>query len=303
MTPRPTAEVHLTLELARQLLREQHPDLAERPLSPVAQGWDNALFRLGQHHLVRLPRHQLAGELVRHEHRWLPHIAHLVHLPVPAPVRHGYPTAYFPWAWSITRWIEGIPAARTPVGSRGRWAGVLARFAVQLHQTAPREAPHSTIRGVPLAARDDVFRQRLQVADHPRGPELLSRWEEALQVPGYAGAPVWVHGDPHPLNMITQRGQLAAVIDFGDLTAGDPASDLATAWQTFDWPGRAMFVVRYAELAGRDENLWRRARGWAVLHAVTSLALSADDPDFTAIAEHTVGQVLDAPDAQVAGLG
>ena len=108
-----------------------------------------------------------------------------------------------------------------------------------------------------------------------------------------------MHGDPHPLNMVVHRGHLAAVIDFGDLTAGDPASDLATAWQTFSWEGRAEFVVRYTRLAGPDEALWQRARGWAVLYTANSLDLSAGSADFTAIAEHTITQVLDAPDATV----
>lgn len=297
MSSGPPAEVAIDLELVRTLLADQHPDLADRPLSPLGEGWDNAIFRLGQHYLVRLPRRQAAAGLVAHEHRWLPEVARLVDLPVPAPVRHGHPTAYFPWSWSITRWIEGRPAAESPVAARARWAGVLARFAAQLHQPAPREAPQSLIRGVPLAMRDAILRERLSSVGHPRGADLLTQWEQALAAPVYDGLPRWVHGDPHPLNMVVRRGSLAAVIDFGDLTQGDPASDLATAWQTFSGEGRAAFVVRYSQLAGRDEALWQRARGWAVLYAVNSLALSADSPQFTAIAEHTVAQLLEAPDA------
>lgn len=297
MSRGPAAEVHMDLELVRQLLQDQHPDLVDRPLSPLAEGWDNAMFRLGQHFLVRLPRRAAAADLVAHEHRWLPEIARLVDLPVPVPVRHGRPTAYFPWAWSITRWTEGRPAVHSPVSGRGRWAGRLAQFLAQLHRPAPGEAPVSPFRGVPLAARDEVTRERLTRAGHPRTDELLRVWEGALRAPVYAGEPAWVHGDPHPLNMVVHRGTLAAVIDFGDLTAGDPASDLATAWQTFTWEGRAGFVVRYSQLAGRDEALWQRARGWAALYAVNSLALSTDSPEFTAIAEHTVRQLLDAPDA------
>ncbi|WP_114907386.1 aminoglycoside phosphotransferase family protein [Ornithinimicrobium murale] len=297
MTPSPAAEVDITLEVVRHLLAEQHPDLADRPLSPLGEGWDNALFRLGQHFVVRLPRRSASAELVAHEHRWLPEIARLVDLPVPVPVRHGQPSAYFPWSWSITRWIEGRPAVHSPVGGRGRWAGRLAQFLAGLHQPAPPDAPANPVRGVPLAVRDAVVRERLARAAHPRADELLAVWEQALRAPVYAGVPVWVHGDPHPLNIVVRRGALAAVIDFGDLTAGDPASDLATAWQTFTWEGRAEFVVRYSQRAGLDEALWRRARGWALLYAVNSLVLSDDSPEFTAIAEHTVSQLLDAPDA------
>jgi len=298
VSPSPAAEVAIDLELVRRLLADQHPDLADRPLSPLAEGWDNAMFRLGQHFLVRLPRRQLAADLVAHEHRWLPDIARLVDLRVPAPVRQGRPTAYFPWSWSVTRWVEGRPAAASAVGGRGRWAGKLAQFAAQLHQPAPPEAPHNPHRGVPLAHRDEITRERLATCGHPRAAELAALWTRLVPTPAHSGPSRWVHADLHPLNLIVHRGNLAAVIDFGDLTGGDPATDLATAWQTFDWNGRATFVVRYSQLTGRDEALWQRARAWAVAQAAVSLALSADDPVFTEIAEHTVSQLLDAPDAQ-----
>ena len=40
-------EVDLTAELVRELLRDQHPDLADRRLWLGARGWDNQLWRLG----------------------------------------------------------------------------------------------------------------------------------------------------------------------------------------------------------------------------------------------------------------
>ena len=53
--------------------------------------------------------------------------------------------------------------------------------------------------------------------------------------PSWPGPPLWVHGDLHPANLlVTADGTLRAVLDFGDVTAGDPAVDLATAWLTFD---------------------------------------------------------------------
>jgi hypothetical protein len=38
-----------------RLLRDQHPDLAERALTLGALGWDNQLGRLGDDLAVRLP--------------------------------------------------------------------------------------------------------------------------------------------------------------------------------------------------------------------------------------------------------
>ena len=57
--PMPAAEVEITAELVRRLLRAQHPDLAGLPVEPLANGWDNTLFRLGDGLVIRLPRRTL----------------------------------------------------------------------------------------------------------------------------------------------------------------------------------------------------------------------------------------------------
>ena len=43
----PAAEVEITVDLVRALLAEQFPALATLPLTLVANGWDNAIYRLG----------------------------------------------------------------------------------------------------------------------------------------------------------------------------------------------------------------------------------------------------------------
>ena len=40
-------QVEITADLIAELLREQHPDLADLPLTLGARGWDNQLWRLG----------------------------------------------------------------------------------------------------------------------------------------------------------------------------------------------------------------------------------------------------------------
>ena len=64
-----------------------------------------------------------------------------------------------------------------------------------------------------------------------------------------------------------RSGSLAAVIDFGDLTAGDPATDLATAWLTFDAAGRRDFRAELDRRQDVDAATWDRARGWALVIA------------------------------------
>jgi aminoglycoside phosphotransferase (APT) family kinase protein len=61
-------------------------------------------------------------------------------------------------------------------------------------------------------------------------------WDQALAAPTDV-EPTWIHGDLHPRNILVDRGRLSAVIDWGDVTRGDPATDLAAIWMLF--PPRA----------------------------------------------------------------
>lgn len=300
MPDKPPAEVELTVGLVHGLLGAQHPDLAGLPLRLAAHGWDNATFRLGDDLAVRLPRRAVAARLVEHEQQWLPLLAALCPVPVPAPVRIGVPSPTYPWAWSVVPWFAGRHAADEPVSARTPWAAALADALAALHVRAPAGAPVNPVRGGALAGRSAAFRERL-AAGHLDSlvPDARSRaealWEDALAAPAWPGPPVWAHGDPHPANLVTRDGTLAALLDFGDVTAGDPACDLATAWLTFDATGRAAFRARSDALADRveaDPGRWRRAAGWALAMAAAMVTHGDDDPVIAGIGTHAVRELL-----------
>jgi aminoglycoside phosphotransferase (APT) family kinase protein len=146
--------------------------------------------------------------------------------------------------------------------------------------------------------RDADVRVRLASGVIPNSDVLLSLWDELVATPPLAGPPTWVHGDPHPANVLlrpepgTGEERLSAVIDFGDLNGGDPATDLAAAWMVFDAEGRAAFKARLDELTDTDKDTWTRARGWA-LNLGSSLAEHSDDnPPMAAIGRHVLEQLL-----------
>ena len=290
----PPAEVAIDADLAARLVREQHPDLTGS-LTLVASGWDNTLYRLGDRLVLRLPRRHVAAELVVNEHRWLPAIAARISVTVPAPLRLGTPTGYYPWHWTISPWIDGEPAAATPPDERGPIAAGLARFMNEMHVPAPADAPRNPVRGVPLADRAAAVHDRLSSGLLPDADALAACWEMSLSVPAWPGPPLWLHGDPHPANILVQRpddggpAELAAVLDFGDLTGGDPATDLAAAWMFFGPQGRAVFREC---LDGVDAATWQRARGWALIMGTAIATSSADNPRMAAIGAHALEQVL-----------
>ncbi|MCM3658955.1 aminoglycoside phosphotransferase family protein [Agromyces mediolanus] len=261
----PVADVEIDEALASRLVAEQHPDLAA-PVRLLANGWDNAMLRLGDRHLIRMPRRLLAARLVEHELRWLPELARYSPVPLPVPVRAGAPGSGYPFVWRIGPWFEGVAAVELAPSARRAAAPGLAAFVGSLQRPAPGDAPENPYRGVPLAARDAVVGPRLAsgVLDAVADRAALERvWRAALAAPPWPGPPVWLHGDLHPGNLLLEGAgdPLAAVLDFGDVTSGDPATDLAAAWLCFDADGRERFRAGLPAFTDAD---WARARGWAI---------------------------------------
>lgn len=292
MARMPAAEVEVDLPLTRRLLTDQHPDLAALPMQLVANGWDNVMVRLGTDLVARLPRRHAAAALVEHEQLVLPRLADRLPVAVPVPLRTGRATTYYPWSWTVAAWLPGDTAAAQPPHQRDRWAGQLADFLVALHTPADADAPANPVRGVPLADRAEAIRARFDTSTFTGVAELRDLFDRAASAPAYSGPPLWLHGDPHPLNLLADGDRLTAVIDFGDTTSGDPATDLGTAWLTFTPTGRAEFVARYTAATGADGATWSRARAWAANYAAVLLASSDDHPELAAIGSHARGELL-----------
>lgn len=260
-------EIAVDEALVRDLLLEQHPDLAELEIREVNGGWDNQMWRLGEEFAVRIPRTPRAPELLRTELQWLPSLAGELPLPVPVPVRSGEPSERFPKTWHVVRWVSGEPADRTPI-SRAESAETLAEFLKALHQKAPADAPVLS-RSTQLSEHVDGLEQWFPYADASEAA-LRSTWEAAAAAPVWQGSPVWVHGDLHPANVVVADGVLSGVIDFGELSAGDPATDLAAAWVLLPAGSADRFFAAYGDV---DDATIQRSLGWAVAKSLALLSI------------------------------
>lgn len=289
----PAAEVEVDEPLVRRLLAEQHPDLAERPVRLLANGWDNAIHLLGDDLVVRLPRRQAGADLVANELRWLPVLADRLPLPIPAPVRAGAPAAGYPWAWTICPFFPGEVAADAVLRDPARDAERLGAFLAALHHEAPADAPHNPVRGHPVAELDGRFTANLERLDGLADVDALARrWERLGGVDEWDGPRVWIHGDLHTANTIVADGAISAVIDFGDITAADPAVDLAIAWMLFEAPDRARLRAAAGVHIAVDDAMWRRAQRWALHFAVMYLLHSADNERFERMGRRLVAALL-----------
>jgi aminoglycoside phosphotransferase (APT) family kinase protein len=289
-TAEPSADFEVTPDLARDLLADQHPDLAELPIELAENGWDNAVLRLGDRLALRMPRRAIAAGLLLNEQAWLPVVAANLPLPAPVPVRIGRPALGYPYPWSVVPWFDGAPSDLAPPGAdQGE---VLAGFLRALHQPAPDDAPSNRFRGVPPRDRAETFEAQFAASERRFGalPHLRSLWEAALRAP--VDLPrTWFHGDLHGRNVLVRGGRFAAVIDWGDMAGGDPACDLAAVWMLL--PQR---VSREAAMAAypASKATWTRARGWAALMTVMLLAIT-DNPRMPAMAQRIAERLVEGP--------
>jgi aminoglycoside phosphotransferase (APT) family kinase protein len=293
--PMPAAEVDVSPDLVRGLLAAQQPDLADLPVTMMAHGWDNAMCRIGDTLVARLPRRAIAVDCLMHEQQWLPALAPRLPLPVPAPLRIGRPGLGYPWPWSVVPFLPGRPAAQNPPADPRDAAAGLGRFLAALHVPAPPDAPRNPFRGIPLADRDGTHAENLAAVDGQVDRGAVNRaWAAAVAAPVWDRPPVWLHGDLHPANILVDRGRLSGVIDFGDITSGDPAADLSVAWMLLPPGPREVFQAGYRAAARYPAggDLWARAKGWALAFALMFLAHSADNPQLAGIGQRTLSAVL-----------
>lgn len=292
-------EVPIDTDLVRRLVAGRFPQWADLPVRPVARsGWDNATYRLGEDMSVRLPRLPRWVGQVEREQRWLPWLGPRLPLPIPVPLAQGEPAEGYPFPWSVYRWLDGENAVAENLGDPVQAARDLAGFvgALQSLDPAGGPAPESSngFRGVALDDERDspvvATRMRRLIAAidglaDTGGPTAV--WEAALAAPAWDRPPVWIHGDPAPHNLLARDGRLSAVIDFGTLAVGDPATDLIAAWTVL--PAGARDV--YREILSVDDATWARGRGWA-LPACLPSPEELKDPERADAARRRLGELV-----------
>lgn len=289
-TGTPPPEIPIDTNLVQKLVAEQFPTLGHLPIEEVDAGWDNSMFRLGDYLAVRLPRRQMGAELIGHEQTWLPRLAPQLPLPVPTPLYFGQPSLDYPWRWSIVPWLLGQTADRSEPDS----AQVIPfiSFLQSLHIAAPIDAPVNPFRGVPLVQRAAAVEERmtrLEIQTQLITPSIKTSWQRALIAP-IDRPSTWIHGDLHARNILVDDGQISGVIDWGDMTSGDIATDLASIWMLFDDPiARQLALSTYG---GLSDATIQRSIGWAIFFGVVLLDTGlVDNPGHAAMGERILRRV------------
>lgn len=295
-------QIHTDEGLVRRLLANQFPEWADLPITAVpTSGTENAIYRLGDEMAVRLPYRPVREDQIDKLERWLPRLASHLPLSIPEPLARGGPSSEYPTAWSIVRWLEGEEAMLERLDDPVEAATTLAEFvrALIAIDTAGGPAPgsHNFWRGVPLAARDEITRRCIRESEGLIDTQAVAQaWERDLAAPVWDGPPTWLHGDLASDNMLANDGRLSAVIDWGGLGVGDPATELQPAWNLFHGASRNA----YREALGFDDATWARGRGLALSVSIVALPYYKDTNPFMVKCANDVLREVLADQEQVA---
>lgn len=238
---------------------------------PRAEGWDNVLWPVGslrgRELVLRVARREVSRALLGREVTVLRRLRGLgTQLPMELPTVLAMAEDAV-----LVEWIDGTSADVTEPGMRAGVAGDLARMLATIHSGPAPEVGRNPVRGVPLATRAEAFAKDLELADLPPGlrERAEARWSAGMAASPWLGRELLLHGDPHPGNVVVPetgaRGP-ATLIDWGDTTRGDPASDLGG--MLLHLPADPLLHA-YRDTAAwtgiDDEEIWEAlvARSWA----------------------------------------
>jgi aminoglycoside phosphotransferase (APT) family kinase protein len=208
---------------AQEKVAAVFPDLARGTVVPLPGGWTCETFEVDGTWIVQIARTEYAAATLRRQIRILPRLAPSLSTAIPIPERFvDDPPAM------LYRKIPGLPCDQAPAT---RWPEQLGRVLGDLHGIADVE-PHRTVADLRAGLRARCARLRAVVA--PRlAPAEVARADRLLAAlldddRHWRFTVVTAHHDLGPEHvLVTPAGELAGVIDWEEVGAGDPAWDLA----------------------------------------------------------------------------
>ncbi|MFI6051175.1 aminoglycoside phosphotransferase family protein [Streptomyces violascens] len=281
-------------DLVRALIAGQLPQWAGLAVRRFPSGGTvNAMYRLGDAMVVRLPLVKGGASDVSLEQEWLPRLAPLLPTAIPEAVGFGRPAQGYPWPWSVYRWLGGKNPEAGALAEPSLLAEDLAGFVTAMRGIDLPGAP-TAHRGGPLGSLDTETRAAIeQLRALPEEgidcDAVTAVWQEAMRAPEWDGPPVWLHADLMPGNLLVDAGRLTGVIDFGCTGMGDPACELFPAWNLLPAVARAVF----REAVDVDDATWNRGRARTLSQALIALPYyRMTNPAMAHNARHVIREVM-----------
>jgi aminoglycoside 2''-phosphotransferase len=280
-----------------EIIARRFPQLAPVRATYLGAGMDSVAFEVNAEWVFRFP---LRGDVERQlfvERAILPVLAPLLPVPIPSFAFEGAPAEDFPLHFAGYAKLPGASAAEVPA-SHTNYAGLavqLGRFLTALHRFPVRDAERL---GVRTQRMEDDFEQVRDgaLADLPAASRYVSassvarvrRYLESARPMAKAPWPlVLTHYDLAAEHVLVDAtgSQVTGVIDWGDVSIGDPTVDFVGL---LTWVGEPFVQAVLDNYDGVvDERVFERVRPWSMFRAVQDIRFGVDR-DLPAVIEMSV---------------
>ncbi len=255
-----SAEITVDEPLARGLIADQFPEVALESTALLGVGWDNTAWLVDDRWVFRFPRRAVAIPGFERELAALPQLAPRLPLPIPDPVFVGRPADEFPWPWFGAAQVPGREPLGLDEATRAAFAEPLGRFLRALHEAPLSDGlPHDPMGRADMAVRVPKTLEQLEPVEAAglwRATDAVHRLFDTAHSLPPSDTKVVLHGDLHFRHLLVDdRGTPSGVIDWGDMSCGDPAIDLSLVFSLVPAAAHAAFLAAYGPV--RDDQLVR----------------------------------------------
>ncbi len=261
--------------LVETLLDSQVSNLDLSNLEHVGSGWDHEVWRCGDT-VFRFPHQHDALELAADTASIVSRLADRLPFRIPIPTHFGTPTTFYPGRFVGYQYLPGCLPAQLSLthDERSQAAAPLAHGLKALH-LVPRQLAESwgtaraSIEGE-LALRTEKAKLRAAQLASSRFAKLAARAVDAMVPPPPEVEETerrLVHGDLHSGQLIFDRQrQFVGILDWDEVSIGDPAHDLLLVYSFLPKTARARFWSIYGPFSGKA-----RARHLALSYGLAIL--------------------------------
>lgn len=273
------SERPLDARTVERLVDAQFPRLAPARAAFLDEGWDSEVYLVNEEWILRFPKR---AEVLRSqgvERALLPRLARILPVPIPEPSLLGESCAEFPFPFLGYRRLPGVPA-HAVAPERVDEAGCARRVAALLSRLHAFPVAEAREAGAPtLPPRDPAvlfakYAGLWAESSHVAPAALAARTAAFLAGP----APerdeiplVAVHADVtyDHLLLSPDGSDVTGLIDWGDLSVGDPAWDFSGL---LAWFGEGFLSHVFDAYEGSvDARLVARTRRSAAFAAISSV--------------------------------
>jgi aminoglycoside 2''-phosphotransferase len=257
------------------LLRGRFPDRSIRSVEPLGEGDHSAAYAANHDLVVRVAKHEDAARALAREACVMPRLRGLLSTAVPSP-SHTPGDALGP-AISVHERLQGVPLTpglwRQFPGDAGmRVAAHLGGFLSELHSVDVTIAQSCGLDVIDHRAQVRALDERARAGLTEYLPRAsLGALRAALERYLAGGAeweclPALLHGDVSPEHVLVdaEAAKVSGVIDWGDVSIGDPARDFIYIYE--DWGPKFLSCV----LRGYERESSVRLRSRVHFHYLVS---------------------------------